>query len=207
MALITGLPNFFNTANPVASDFNNAAKAIATQVGGVYYDESQAAMVAAQGGLNTANFNTYMGFKNQQKAEPFSLVSVTALMSSLTTPGTDIPMFGPFGFDWILTSVSFQPLLGDIYPIGGQTGGTFDLYINGAKFGTYHLQSIGGIPGDIGYIQLQIPPVRIGDSLWIDAGNLVYATAARTQGADPAPAAITELVSVTIGGKALHVGV
>jgi hypothetical protein len=207
MALITGLPNFFTTTSPAASDFNNAAKAIATQVGGVYYDESQVAIVTSPGNLNTANLNTYVGFKNQQKAEPFSLVSVTALMPSLFTPGTDIPMFGPFGFDWIVTSISFQPLLGDIYPIGGQTGGTFDLYINGAKFGTYHLQSIGGMIGDIGYVRLQIPPIRIGDSLWIDSGNLVYATAARTQGADPAPAAITELVSITVAGKALHVGV
>lgn len=158
MALISTLPNFFNAAAPVQSDFNNAAKALAGQIGGTYYDEAQSAYVSSPGNLDTTNLAASPGLRNSQKAEPWSPLIITrfvAFNSSFWTFG----LIGPFPVDVVFTGFSLLAsndtggLLYDNYV----TGGSANVAINGSFATSIYFTIPGHANGDAAFAPCSIP--------------------------------------------------
>lgn len=139
MAAITGIPNFYTQPGPLASDFNNAAKAICTQLGGTYYDEAQSAYVSAVGNLDSANISANAQFRNYQKTEPYSWSTVTGIgqtVAATTISGfTCYIPFAPFNNQVYLIGVAFNQM-DATNP--GTVSGSVDMYFNGAYFKTFN---------------------------------------------------------------------
>jgi hypothetical protein len=230
MALISTLPNFFNAAGPVAADFNNAAKALAGQVGGTYYDEAATAIVQAQGNLDATNIVSGAAIRNYQKAEPYALMNIfmrgkctlnTQQTGSTTwaandtgipsgTMGNPLPVLGPVGADMVVMSLQFSTQTQDaITPVLYVVGGSFDTFLNGSYLTTYSHQTIGTTTqADGGSCVACGIKLRVGDFLYIDVTNTRTldgrtATTFKTDGAFTGPRNIA--FSITAFCKAVHV--
>lgn len=140
MAAISGLPNFFVSAKPASADFNNAAKAILSQLGGTYYDEGSVAIVSASGNLDSNNIASGAWFINSQKAESSNIGCLTAY--SMTRAGEvaiNPPQLSPTPNHAILGSVavpikllSLSVMASSSASTYGVVGGYVDLYLNNA---------------------------------------------------------------------------
>lgn len=182
MALVTGLPNFYNQANPVASDFNNAAKAILSQVGGVYYDEGLSAYALALGNLDSTNLSASPAFRNSQKAEPTALYGITAGTSSQGS--LKVAVFAPIttaAFFYALAITPMNAMQGTTVVDVGVLGGTATIYQNGMPVitvGAFDNRPV--TTNDTAYarINLQASP---GDLFVVDMSQVTYQAAGTIQ--------------------------
>lgn len=200
MALITGLPNFFNQPGPVASDFNNAAKAICTQLGGTFWDEAQGKYVFLAGNLDTNNISSTAGFKNCQKAEPKHIFLQSSTAISDGTAFKDGPIFGPTPYEYSILGIGMGCVDSASYYI---IGGSFDVYLNGRMYaqGVTFPNSTAGTPSD--YVFTPFPlQVRVGDWVLIDlvstspSGKILVASTNRVAGT--APTAVNPPVAAVV---------
>lgn len=175
MAKITPFPDFYDAANPSAALFNDAAKAILQQLGGVYWDTS--AYVNAQGNLDaTNNLATNPGFRNCQKAEPSSILTLQSFIPGDGTTALTKPfVFGPMPYDAFVWLVSFSTSGVAAASNIAVNDGTYQIYVNGNKYfgplGLTHISqpAVGAFVGSISSIGME---VRCGDIVMIDPANL-----------------------------------
>lgn len=202
MAIITGLPNFFNATGPAASDFNNAAKAICTQLGGTYWDEGLGQYVFAAGNLDTNNIAAQAGFKNCQKSEPRYTFQLSSTAISNGTTFIDGPIFGPVPYEYDVLAIGIGSVDATSYYV---TGGVFDVYLNGRIFssGLGFPNSTAGTPSDYVFTPFALS-VRPGDWILIDlapaapAVKLTVASANRVAGTAPTNVAPSVAAVVTL---------
>lgn len=166
MALITGLPDFFDAATPTATDFNLASESILEQLGGQYFDVSADAIVQKPGNLNTNNLSSSAAFLNSQKAEPYSIYTITA--TSLTVePNIGAAFFAPFAFDsTILALTHAQDAM-------GVSSGSLKIYINGHIVYNFPWQAFTTAADKPAYLKLDIQ-VRAGDTVGVDSTGVTY---------------------------------
>jgi hypothetical protein len=206
MALITGLPNFFSTAKPVQSDFNNAGKAILQQLGGQYYDEGLTGYVISNGNIDTTNIVANAGFRNAQKSEARSLSTCSSVAAVTAGAFTSYPMFGPFLFDCTIIGIGMIAVDGTYYVSDGR----FSIYLNNAPLISYAVSgnsgtTVSGAAGDPSYVNVNIQ-IRMGDSIMFDpldgtdnpAAPMLFSTATRVQGAAPATVAVPGDLNVSL---------
>lgn len=173
MALISPFPDFYDASVPAVNDFNDAGKAILQQLGGSYFDRLSGTYKQAPGNLDGNNISSNAAFKNDQKAEPFSHMAVTAqtLIRGATggiTQGEFV--FGPFIKDAV--ALSFNTSVGPSSQAMTDLG-SYDLYLNGVIVGTYYIDAGPRVSTvyNTFYSRLNIP-VRCGDILFVDGTNL-----------------------------------
>lgn len=121
MALVTGIPDFYDSANPNYADFNLVHRLIVEQIGG------QAPGAAEEyteygGNLNGSNISAAAGFRNAQKSEPRSVFTMEA--SDEVDPSGLI--CGPVPYD---CEVFAAGIVND--DTSKITGGTATFYVNG----------------------------------------------------------------------------
>lgn len=123
MALVTGNPDFYNSANPSYLDFNLVHRLIVAQIGGV---ASGASSDYAQypGNLDGTNLSATPGFRNRQKMEPRAVFAIEANDAS-GAPGLIV---GPVPYDCEVFAVGV--VNDDASKI---TGGTVSFYVNGVS--------------------------------------------------------------------------
>ena len=176
MALITSIPNFFGSSAPSSVAFNNAAKAIATQIGGAYYDELARSMLSASGNLDATNISATPAFRNAQKVEQYSQFIMTS--TSVTVAGApsftgsvsvaDCAIFGPFITETQILSVSTMTNSvagsGTVPPAIS----SINVYINNQLFGAVSFKtSSGGTAFDVLSSPMNIV-VQPGDYMLLD---------------------------------------
>lgn len=98
MALIPDFPDF--SPAPLAADMTLAARRLVEQIGGVLPDGT-----VLQGNIDADNLVAAPGFRNEQKAEPYSEFGVTVGYQDEVWGHAEV---APLPFDVILTSVHFQ---------------------------------------------------------------------------------------------------
>jgi len=203
MAAITGIPNFFNTGAPAASDFNNAGKAILTQIGGTYYSESLASYTQSPGNLDSSNISASAGFRNSQKSEPFSFGTFTSVGSTSASGNAVINAipFAPAPYSIFLTSAAFYS---SDATAAGSTAGTVDMYINNGLYQTFNISN--ALSGDKAtwapfYIDIGVP-LGVGDWFYFDFTNL---SGFGNGGGLPAPTA--KGLACSVSYKAYHIGI
>lgn len=213
MALVSTLPNFFTSPSPSQVDFNNAAKALAQQVGGEYYDEGLATYSIQPGNIDSTNIiSTGAGFRNGQKSEPRSFTSITTFAQVAAGAFVSFPVFGPFLYDATVIGIGLTASDGTYYI----SGGTFVIYLNGARLTSISINgnsgtTISSAAGDPSYATIIIP-VRIGDALTIDptdisdtpSSPLLFSTATRVQGTTPAAVSPTSDLNISLMIMAQH---
>lgn len=126
MALVTGIPNFFGTANPGYADFNLVHRLIVAQIGGQApgavneYDQYP-------GNLNASNLSATPGFRNSQKSLSRSVFTMEA---SDEADGSGL-ICGPVPYDCEVFAVGI--VNDDASKI---TGGTVTFFVNGTSIVT-----------------------------------------------------------------------
>lgn len=213
MAQILTLPNFFASAKPVQSDFNNAAKSFVQQLGGEYYDEGLTAYVVLPGGLDATNLlSSGPGFRNSQKLEGRSVSSVSGIATVSAGAFTNLLSVGPFLFDCTIVGIGLQASDGTYYI----SGGSFSVYLNtipliAIAVGSGGGSTISGVNGDPSYVTTSIQ-VRMGDMVTIDPTNgtnspsspLIFSNVTRVQGSVPASVAPTSDLNISLYTVSAH---
>lgn len=206
MALITGIPNFFTAPTAVADDFNNAALAIFTQIGGDTYSPALVRYVQLPGNLDLTNIAAKAFFRNTQKAEPYSFLTATVAAQVAGGVFTSTAFFGPFATDCLVTCINLCSKAGDYYISGGR----FTVFLNNDLLTTFSMgggggSSVAGSAGEVSSVSTAIQ-IRVGDFLIIDPLNstdippspLLFSSADRVQGLDPPKVAPTSDLTISL---------
>lgn len=182
MAIISGLPNFFNATTVLDSDYNNAAKAILLQVGGMYFDEAGTAYAQSAGNLDNTNFvSTNTGIRNNQKNEPFAIftMSQTAIWDTTNLVWGDMATFGPLGVPFTILGLKITGATQGLTLLGS-TATTPSIVAINVNNATAFAYALGAMPNTSGIAKSDPVYVTLANGLLIGPNDTVVVDLTRT---------------------------
>jgi hypothetical protein len=184
MAIVTGIPNFNTIGSLVGSDLDTAFNALLTQLGGTAWQGSSTPnVVPIAANLDYTNFtaplSTVQTFKNPQKTQPCSLISMSfraGTFASTAAGATQTALGGVV--EQNMSTVCISTMFGRASVSDIAINGNLVLKVNGNAAAAFPFISSTSKAGIISYSDVHID-LRVGDWLALELGD-VYTTSAST---------------------------